>query len=143
MSFAALGPMITGSSSGAMGGGMTAAGGQGGFQGTSGASGGGGMFSKLFDKALAMGEKIGDRASGAQLLSDMDSIAQGNAAAQLAAGQAMASGANIRTPGAEVIQNLTPQDSGASMKESDALAEFKARRDAKEKQGKLSSKLKG
>ena len=94
---------------------------------------GGGLFKSLFDEGMKKTKKSMDRFTGAQFLSDLDSIATGNNMAQISAGQAAAAGAGINVPGAsDVGPMLTPQDAGASHSERDALAEFKARRDAKE-----------
>ena len=109
--------------------------------GGAGGAAGGGMFGNLLSGLMSQGSKMAEdqmnKASGAKFLADMDAIAQGNANAQLAGGQAMASGAGIQTPGADVAQFLTAQDEGASQSRSNSLQTF---RDALAKKEKAKNK---
>ena len=84
----------------------------------------GGIFSKAMDIAKGQG------AMG--FLSGMESISQGNANAQLAAGQAAAAGGGVKTPGVDISNLLTQQDTAARLSGDRALSKFKEARDRKE-----------
>lgn len=124
MAVQALGPIMAGGASGGTGGGMAALGGAGG-----GGAAGGGIFSDLITKLGARGF---DKATGADFLAGLESISQGNAAAQIAAGQSAAAGGGVSTPGVDIMSSLTAQDTAANLSARSALDEFKKAKEKKE-----------